>query len=93
MTNNLRYMEQLRYSDSLVLMSQTQRIELLEKRLRNLSHLEKYQIPFEQFSKEVKINYENIDQIAYSNVVVTNFSKMDFFREVFLKEASEYGAD
>ncbi len=76
-TNNLRYMEQLRYSDSIVLMSQTERIKLLENRLRKLSHLEKNQIPFDELTKEVKIIYENIEQIAYSNVIISNFSKMD----------------
>jgi uncharacterized hydrophobic protein (TIGR00271 family) len=89
--NTVRYMEQLRYSDSIVLMSQTERIKLLENRLRSLSHLEKYQIPFEQFSKEVKINYENIDQIAYSNVVVTNFSKMDTLSVFEVKWKSNVG--
>lgn len=89
--NNLRYMEQLRYSDSIVLMSQTERIKLLENRLRNLSHLEKNQIPFEQFSKEVKINYENLDKISFSNVVISNFSKMDTMSVFEVKWKSNVG--
>ncbi|MCH4823928.1 DUF389 domain-containing protein [Gramella lutea] len=50
------------------------RIQLLE------SELSKYRgdaFSFEELSKEAKINYENIEEIGYSNLITTNFQKTD----------------
>ncbi|MFG6685654.1 DUF389 domain-containing protein [Mariniflexile sp. HNIBRBA6329] len=73
----LRYMEQIRYRDSIDLLSQTQKIAFLEEKLKNLSKLEAQQIPFDDLTKEVKINYENVDRLSYSTVITSNFSKID----------------
>ncbi|SFZ89315.1 uncharacterized hydrophobic domain-containing protein [Flaviramulus basaltis] len=75
--NNLDYMEELRTRDSLDLLSQTEKISFLENKVRQLSKLEKNYIPFEELSKEVKINYETIEDFSYANVINTNFTKMD----------------
>ncbi|MBR9757289.1 MAG: DUF389 domain-containing protein [Algicola sp.] len=75
--DHLRYMEQIRYRDSLDLLSQSQRIVFLENRLKKLEKLERNLIPFEEFTKEVNINYEAIKHISFSNVIVSNFKKMD----------------
>ena len=75
--NNLEYMEELRTRDSLDLMNQQQKISYLEDRVKKLSRLERGQIPFEQLTKEVKINYETIEQFSYSNVVNSNFKTID----------------
>lgn len=75
--NNLEYMEELRTRDSLDLMSQQQKISYLEDRVRKLANLERNQIPFEALTKEVKINYETIEQFAYSSVVNSNFKTID----------------
>lgn len=75
--NNLEYMEELRTRDSLDLMSQQQKISYLEDRVRKLSRLERNQIPFEELTQEVKINYENIEQFAYSSVINSDFKKID----------------
>jgi uncharacterized hydrophobic protein (TIGR00271 family) len=75
--DNFKYMEELRYRDSLDLLSQTQKISFLEGKVKQLTKLEKNYIAFEELTKEVKINYENLDQFSYSNVINTNFTKMD----------------
>jgi uncharacterized hydrophobic protein (TIGR00271 family) len=75
--DNFKYMEELRYRDSLDLLSQTQKISFLEGKVKQLSKLEKNYIPFNELSKEVKINYENLDQFSFSNVINTNFTKTD----------------
>ena len=77
MINNLEYMEELRTRDSLDLMSQQQKIIFLENKVKQLSKLEKNNIAFEELTKEVKVNYETIDQFSYSNVITSNFTKMD----------------
>ncbi|TYA69848.1 DUF389 domain-containing protein [Seonamhaeicola marinus] len=75
--NNLEYMEELRTRDSLDLLSQTQKINFLEDKVRQLSRLEKNNIPFEELAEEVKINYETVENISFSNVISSNFKKMD----------------
>ena len=75
--NNLTYMEELRTRDSLDLMTQQQKINYLEDRVQKLARLEQYQIPFESLSKEVEINYENLDEFSYATVINSNFKKMD----------------
>lgn len=50
------------------------RIQLLE------SELSKYRgdiFSFSDLSREAKINYENIEEIGYSNLITTNFQKLD----------------
>lgn len=34
-------------------------------------------IPFEQLSKEIKINYEGLESFGYSNKITTNFNQID----------------
>ena len=75
--NNLAYMEELRTRDSLDLMTQQQKINFLESRVQKLAHLEKDQIPFENLSKEVHINYENLEMFSYATVINSNFNKID----------------
>lgn len=75
--DNLRYMSQLRYRDSLDLLSQTEKINFLENKVAKLSKYEEFNIPFLELSKEVKINYENIERFSYSSVISSNFKTMD----------------
>ncbi|MBN4057850.1 DUF389 domain-containing protein [Olleya sp. AH-315-K02] len=75
--DNLKYMEELRSRDSLDLLSQTQKIKFLEDKVSQLSKLERNYIAFEELTEEVKINYENIEEFSYSNVITSNFNKID----------------
>ncbi|WAC03973.1 hypothetical protein N7U66_07880 [Lacinutrix neustonica] len=75
--DNYKNMRELRSRDSLDKLSQSQKIQYLEDRLQKLSKLERNQIPFEELSKEVKINYENLTAFSFSNVINSNFSKID----------------
>ncbi|NNC50875.1 MAG: DUF389 domain-containing protein [Flaviramulus sp.] len=74
---NFKYMEELRTRDSLDLLSQTEKISFLENKVRKLSKLEKNYIPFDELTKEVKINYETIEEFSYANVINSNFKKLD----------------
>jgi uncharacterized hydrophobic protein (TIGR00271 family) len=75
--DNLKYMEELRSRDSLDLLSQTQKISFLEDKVSQLSKLERNYIAFPELTREVKINYESIEQFSFSNVIASNFSKID----------------
>lgn len=79
--DNMKYMEQLRFRDSVDLMSQSQKITFLENRLRSLSALEKNTIPFNDVVQEVKINYENLSAFSYASRINTNFKTSDTIPE------------
>ncbi|TRO65730.1 DUF389 domain-containing protein [Christiangramia sabulilitoris] len=67
-------LEDLYVKNQEVLQDKDKRIELLE------SELSKYRgddFSFANLSKEAKINYENIEEIGYSNLITTNFQKQD----------------
>jgi len=67
-------LEDLYVKNQEVLQNKDRRIELLE------SELSKYRgdkFSFVSLSKEAKINYENIQEIGYSNLITTNFQKTD----------------
>ncbi|OBX25820.1 putative hydrophobic protein (TIGR00271 family) [Gelidibacter algens] len=83
--DNLRYMSQLRYRDSLDLLTQNQKIVFLEDKVRKLAKYEALQIPFEELTKEVNINYENIDRLSYSSVISSNFKQLDTISEFTVK--------
>jgi uncharacterized hydrophobic protein (TIGR00271 family) len=75
--NNLEYMEELRYRDSLDLLSQQQKIIFLEDKVAQLSKFERDQIPFEQVTEEAQVLFDKISQMSYSREVTTNFKKLD----------------
>ena len=43
----------------------------------NLDKLERQQIPFVKLSQEAKINYDGLKEISFSNVIKTNFTRID----------------
>lgn len=83
--DNMRYMAQLRYRDSLDLLTQNEKIIFLEDKVRKLAKYEALQIPFEELTKEVNINYENVDRLSYSSVITSNFKKLDTISEFTVK--------
>lgn len=83
--NNLEYMEELRSRDSLDLLTQSQKISFLEDRVRKLSGLERDQIPFDELSKEIKINYDGLENISFSNEITSNFKTLDTMKVFSVK--------
>lgn len=83
--DNFRYMRQLRSRDSLDLLSQSEKINFLEEKVKSLSQLEKDQIPFKEIVEEVHINYENITQFSYATVLKSNFKKVYTVNEFLVK--------
>lgn len=83
--NNLEYMEELRTRDSLDLLTQTQKVSILENKVKELSKLEKNHIDLNALLDEMKISYDKIDQFTYANVINSNFKKMDTLRVFSVK--------
>jgi len=83
--NNLEYMEELRSRDSLDLLSQTQKINFLEDKVQELLVLEKNYIEFPNLLKELNINYSEIDEFSYSNILKSNFKSIDTVSVFYVK--------
>lgn len=67
-------LEDLYVKNQEVMANKDKRIELLEK---ELSKYRGEKFSFTELSKEAKINYEDIEEIGYSNLITTNFQKTD----------------
>ena len=83
--NNLEYMEELRSRDSLDLLSQTQKINFLEDKVQELLVLEKNYIEFPNLLKELNINYSEIDEFSYSNIIKSDFKSIDTVSVFYVK--------
>ena len=67
-------LEDLYVNNQQALSDKNSQILLLEE---EINKLRASAIPFENLSKEVKINYEGIDRFGFSNIVNTDFKKSD----------------
>ena len=83
--NNLEYMEELRSRDSLDLLSQTQKINFLEDKVQELLVLEENYIEFPNLLKELNINYSEIDEFSYSNILKSDFKSIDTVSVFYVK--------
>jgi uncharacterized hydrophobic protein (TIGR00271 family) len=83
--NNLEYMEELRSRDSLDLLSQTQKINFLEDKVQELLVLEKNYIEFPNLLKELNINYSEINEFSYSNILKSDFKSIDTVSVFYVK--------
>ena len=75
--NQLKYVEELYQSQKNQLLGKDEKIRLLESELKRLNKLNAKQIPFQEISAEAQINYENLEYLAFSNAIRTNFKKLD----------------
>uniref|UniRef100_UPI00404AD0D8 DUF389 domain-containing protein n=2 Tax=Flavobacterium sp. TaxID=239 RepID=UPI00404AD0D8 len=57
---------------------------------KQISLSEKAKIPFSQIAEEIKINYENVEELAYSRMFKTNFETTDTIPMVYIKWKDDY---
>ena len=75
--DQLKYVEELYQSQKNELLGKDEKIALLESELRRLNKLNARQIPFQDISAEAQTNYENLEYLAFSNAIRTDFKKLD----------------
>ena len=75
--NQLKYVEELYQSQKNDLLGKDEKIRLLESELTRLNKLNARQIPFQDISAEAQANYENLEYLAFSNAIRTDFKKLD----------------
>lgn len=75
--NELKYVEELYQTQKSELLGKDEKIRFLESELERLNKLNSKQIPFQDISKEAQANYENLEYIAFSNAIRTDFKQVD----------------
>ncbi len=75
--NQLKYVEELYQSQKNELLDKDEKIRFLETELQRLNKLNAKQIPFQDISAEAQTNYENLEYLAFSNAIRTDFKKLD----------------
>ncbi|WP_281541047.1 DUF389 domain-containing protein [Maribacter aestuarii] len=75
--DQLKYINELYESQKNQLSSKDEKIAFLESELGRLNKVAFGQIPFKEISMEAKANYENLDRLAYSYLISTDFTKTD----------------
>lgn len=91
--DELKYMQALRERDSLDLLSQSEQIAFLQNKVRELSALERMKIPFQELTKEIKINYAGIQGIGFAYQIRSDFKTMDTIPLFQIKWTKETLAD
>ncbi len=76
-SNQLKYVEELYTSQKNELLGKDEKIRFLESELERLNKLNAKQIPFQEISAEAETNYENLEYLAFSNAIRTDFKKLD----------------
>lgn len=75
--NQLKYVEELYQSQKNELVDKDDKIRFLESELKRLNKLNAKQIPFQDISAEAQTNYDNLEYLAFSNAIRTDFKKLD----------------
>lgn len=75
--DQLKYVEELYQSQKNEILGKDEKIRVLESELKRLNKLNAKQIPFQDISKEAQTNYENLEYLAFSNAIRTDFKKLD----------------
>ncbi len=79
--DKVKSIEDLYVKNQKLIASKEESLQEKDKKIRELgdalSSLTQKQIPFLQVSQEAKINYEGLVSLSFSNMLVTNFKKID----------------
>jgi len=80
-----QYVTELYEQKKKEMVSKDRRIEILEKELERLSKFSVKAVPFDEISKEIKINYDDITELGFGNEIKTDFTKTDTIPVFFVK--------
>lgn len=79
--DKVNFIEDLYVKNQKLIASKEENLQEKDRKIRELSDalksLTQKQIPFLQLSKEAKINYEGLQSLSFSNMLTTNFEKLD----------------
>lgn len=74
--NQLQYMVELKKRDSLELAESRAEIESLQYELRNVQKSNRI-VRFDRLAQEIQLNYTNVAEVSFADVIKSNFERMD----------------
>lgn len=74
--NEFKYMVELKRRDSLDILEKQAKIAALESELQKV-YIKKIDIPFNEIAQEIKLNYEGVQRVSFSEILTSNFEKTD----------------
>ncbi|MBC8884145.1 DUF389 domain-containing protein [Flavobacterium piscinae] len=87
--NMLEKLESTYYTTQQILNKKEELLVKQEKEIIDLQKQlylsEKSKIPFDQIANEIKINYNEVAEVAYSRLLKTNFTKIDTVPIIYIK--------
>ncbi|MCF8716116.1 DUF389 domain-containing protein [Joostella atrarenae] len=75
--DKFQYVNELYEAKKQEIATKEEKIQVLEKEIHRLSRFAYNEVPFEDISKEVKINYSDISEFGFGNEIKTDFEKID----------------
>lgn len=75
--DKFQYVNELYESKKQEIAGKDEQIKVLEKEIERLSRFAYNEVPFEEISKEIKINYSNVSELGFGNEIKTDFKKID----------------
>lgn len=69
-------MVELKRRDSLDLIEKQNKIAALESELQKV-YIKKVDLPFAQIAQEIKLNYDEVNRVSFSEILTSNFEKID----------------
>ena len=76
-TNSNEFIKELRFRDSLELVSKSNEINKLNQKLNDLESLSKEKLIFESLAKEIKVIYPDLNQFEVFETIRTDFNQID----------------
>lgn len=74
--DQLQYMVELKKRDSLELIESKSEIEKLRRELLTMQKSNRV-VQFDRLAQEIQLNYENISEVSYADVIKSNFENLD----------------
>lgn len=74
--NQLQYMAELKKRDSLELAESRAQIENLQYELRTMQKSNRI-VKFDRLAQEIQLNYENVVEVSFADVIKSNFNQID----------------
>lgn len=76
-SDQMRYVNELYETKKAEVLSKEQQIQILKEEVEKMGKMVAQQVPFQEISSEVRINYTDVDNLGYSPTISTDFTRMD----------------
>lgn len=86
--DQMKYLMELKRRDSLEIIERDKEIKFLQNEVKRISN-SKRSIAFEEVAQEIRINYPEVSQVSYADVISTDFNQLDTIPNFYLQWSGE----